>query len=103
MSRYKEIVITPRELRDNKVLYKRVVFEKKINFLLSGRIVNENRVPIVGAIIAIIQIKKINCEIIEEQYGYLITSGEGRYCTVLPCNCNIDYRLEVYEPMIRCK
>ena len=99
---YKELFISPKELKNCAVLKKKIIIKKTKKVLLTGKLLDEFRHPIVEAIILI---KQIDNNFIPEKIiecGYLITNSYGEYAALLPCSNNLDYILDVYEPMVKC-
>lgn len=102
MDGYKEILISPLELKSCSTLEKKIVIQKTTDILLTGKIVDTFNHPIAKAIISIKQINNCWYPPLIKDYGYLITNANGEYAVLLPCSCEIDYMLDVYQPMIKC-
>lgn len=102
MDGYTEILISPMELKRCSTLEKKIVIQKQTDILLTGKVVDTFNNPIANAIISVKQIDNSWCSPLSENYGYLITNANGDYAVLLPCSCEIDYMLDVYQPMIKC-
>lgn len=102
MDGYKEILISPMELKKCSILEKKIVMQKATDILLTGKVVDNFNNPIAKAIISIKQINNSCYPPLIKDYGYLITNINGEYAVLLPCSCKIDYMLDVYQPMINC-
>lgn len=102
MGLYKELFISPKELKNCSILKKKIVIKKTKKVLVTGKLLDQFRHPIVEAIISV---KQIDNNFIPERIvecGYLVTNKDGEYATLLPCSNNLDYILDVYEPIIKC-
>lgn len=98
----KEILISPKELNRCSVLKKKIIIKKSTEVLITGKIVDKNNNPISKAIVSIKQINNSYYSSGIKEYGYLTTNEEGEYAVLLPCSCNFDYVLDVYEPIVKC-
>ncbi|AOR23413.1 hypothetical protein BGI42_06535 [Clostridium taeniosporum] len=102
MSWHKEILISPKELKGCCVLNKKIIIKKTMEVLITGKIVNQYGDPLSKAVVYITQVDNSYYSPGIKEYGYLITNEQGEYAMVVPCNSNLDYVLEVYEPIVRC-
>lgn len=101
MKSYAEIIITPRELQSCKILNKRIVIERRDNVLIEGRILDSMLKPVKGAVIVI---KSIDCNYNPpkiSEFGYIITNVYGAYAINLQKIHNVNYKLYIYEPIIK--
>lgn len=97
----KELFIGPKELKNRAILKKEILIKKTRKVLVTGKLVDQYKHPIVEAIILV---KQINNNFIPEkmiEFGYLITNIDGEYATLLPCSSNVNYMLDVYEPITK--
>ena len=103
MKSYAEIIITPQELRLCNLLYKKIVIEKEKYILIKGRVLDSKHRPVQGAVIVVKSIyynyipPKIN------EVGYVITNIYGEYAINLKKIYNVNYKLDMYEPLIKNK
>lgn len=82
---------------------KKVVLEKKIKFLISGKIVDSNNRRVSGALI---KIEKIDYSVYPYKVsveGYVMSNVNGHYIALVDKQSRVDYRLTVYQPMIKAK
>ncbi len=103
MGWYKEILISPKELKNCSVLKKRIIIKKTTEVLITGKIVDQCNNSIAKAIISIKQVDNNYCPPKIREFGYLTTNICGEYAALLPCSCKLDYILDVYEPIVKCK
>lgn len=80
---------------------KKVVLERKVKFLISGKIVDSNNRRVSGALIKIEKIDyRFNpCKISIE--GYVMSNISGHYIALVDKQSRVDYKLTVYNPMIK--
>lgn len=100
MGSYKEILITPHDLKYSNILEKRIILKKENAVLLQGQVLNNQNKPIKNALILI---SELNISIFPTQIvstAYLFTNKNGEYATVLKADKYIDYKLEIFEPLI---
>lgn len=98
---YSEIFISPRELKRTCILNKKIIVSKKSNVLLTGKIVDEYNNPIIDAVIVIEKINSIDYEQCMDEICYSKTNDNGEYAIVLECSPSINYKLQVYRPIIK--
>ncbi|GAA0076330.1 hypothetical protein UT300005_07080 [Clostridium sp. CTA-5] len=101
MSSYKEILISPMELKNSTILNKRIIIKKSTDVLVMGTVLDRLKSPIVNAVISIKEINNRYYPPLINSYGYIITNTNGEYAVLLPSNYKIDYILDVYEPIIK--
>lgn len=101
MTVYKEIVITPKELKTSKFIEKTVILCKKEEVLLTGKLFGENKKIIVNAVIVVIEISCYKNKVLEREVGYTTTNCRGEYAILLEKNYNTEYKLKVFEPLIK--
>lgn len=75
--------------------------KRKIPVILSGKVVDLNGNSIAGVII---EVKKLDynytpCKITD--LCYTISKEDGAYCICLQKQCNVDYKLCMFPPLIR--
>ncbi|MBW6409477.1 hypothetical protein [Clostridium weizhouense] len=100
MSSYKEILISPSELKRCNIINKKIIMNKSTDILLIGKVVDQFKKPIINAVIVIREINNNDYPPLIKEFGYLITNIYGEYSVLLPLNPKIDYILDVYQPMI---
>lgn len=101
MKSYAEIILTPRELQSCRILNKKIVLERKDTILIEGKILDSKYNPIEGAVIII---KSIDCNYNPpkiNEFGYVITNSCGAYAINIEKIHNVNYKLCVYEPIIK--
>lgn len=101
MKSYAEIIITPRQLRLCKILNKRIVIKRRDNILIEGKVLDSKFNAVEGAVIII---KSIDCNYDPpkiREVGYVITNVCGAYAINLKKVHNVNYKLYIYEPIIK--
>lgn len=101
MKSYAEIIITPQELRLYKILYKRIVVEKEKSIVIQGKVLDSKHNPVQRAVIVV---KRIYFNYVPpkiDEVGYVITNINGEYAIHLEKIHNVNYKLDIYEPMIK--
>lgn len=102
MATFKEILISPMDLKRSSQIDEKIIMKKSREVLLVGKLVDDCNSPVVKAIISIKQIDNSCYPPQIRNYGYLITNQNGEYAVMLPCSREIDYMLDAYQPMVRC-
>lgn len=99
MKYFAEMIITPRELRDCKILQKNIMLQRTHDVLITGTLLNIECEPIQDAVIVI---NRINCsdQVCKQNLGYAITNQKGQFAIVIEKRDDINYQLDIYEPMI---
>lgn len=103
MKSYAEIIITPQELRLFEILHKKIVIGKEKCILIKGRVLDSKHRPVQGAVIVV---RSIYCSYIPpkiNEVGYAITNIHGAYAINLKKIYNVNYKLDIYEPLIKNK
>lgn len=101
MKSYAEIIITPKELQSSKILNKKIVVKRRKNVLIEGRVLDKKLNPVKGAVIVV---KKINFNYDPPkitEVGYVTSNIHGIYAIILEKIYNVNYKLDIYEPIIK--
>lgn len=95
----KEIVITPKELRESKIIYKKICLEKTLYSVILGKATYENMNPMKDAVV-MLYTKNIskNCSCMN-YLGYTKTDFNGVFVISIEIFENVDYIIEIYEPL----
>lgn len=99
MKYFSEIIITPKELSECKIVEKSITLQRQEDVLITGTVLNRECEPIQKAVIVVTQIRYQD-HILKKKLGYVITNQKGKFAIVLEKNNAIDYRLDIYEPMM---
>lgn len=97
MSYYTEVIVTPNDLVNKTILKTNVLIKRSNEVLLTGTVYSAQGERIHGAVIEITEIYRKNKRVIK---GYVITNQNGEFAIVVEKNDYINYRLDIYEPLI---
>ncbi|MBU3160087.1 hypothetical protein KPL37_10010 [Clostridium frigoris] len=75
--------------------------DKKVQAILSGKVVDLNGKSIVGAIIGVEKLDYNYTPCRTTDLGYTISKCNGAYCICLPKRCGVDYKLCIWPPLLR--
>ncbi|MEJ8552897.1 hypothetical protein [Tepidibacter sp. Z1-5] len=95
----KEIILTPQELRQNKVIYKKICFEKPESAVIIGKVTDENRKPIAYAAVMVYIKNMAGYGSTMDYLGYTKTDLNGVFIIFIKSVECVDYIIAVYEPL----
>ncbi|WP_326511998.1 hypothetical protein [Clostridium intestinale] len=92
-------ILTPEDLKDEKVIYKNICIPASEKSLILGTITNYDSTPVEN--VAIIVYKQFITGGIShrELMGFTETDKNGSFAVLVEKNDNISYSLEVYRPL----
>jgi ABC-type uncharacterized transport system ATPase subunit len=97
---YREIILTPKELQNRKVIQKKIILNKYERIVLTGTILDTQCMPVENAVIVIREVIEASGIRNIEAVGYAITNREGAFAILLEKSDYTDYLLDVYEPIL---
>jgi protocatechuate 3,4-dioxygenase beta subunit len=97
---YREIILTPKELQNRKVIQKKIILNKYERIVLTGTILDTQCMPVENAVIVIREVIEASGIRNIETVGYAITNQEGEFAIILEKSDYKDYLLDVYEPIL---
>ncbi|MDF2877814.1 MAG: hypothetical protein K0S30_910 [Clostridia bacterium] len=100
MNGYREIVITPQELQNRKVIQKKIILNKYERIVLTGTILDTQCMPVENAVIVIREVIEASGIRNTENVGYAVTNQKGEFAILLEKSDYRDYLLDVYEPIL---
>ncbi|WP_083258990.1 hypothetical protein [Cellulosilyticum sp. I15G10I2] len=101
MKAYAEILITPRELRNCTTLQKNIILQRDNDVLITGCVLDAQCEPISGAVVVIRQISHTHQVPKEKELGYTLSNQEGKFALLVVRDDTINYRLDIYEPIMK--
>lgn len=97
MSCYTEIILTPKDFKNRKMIETAIAVERFEEVLLTGTIYNFRCEALEGAVVEITEIYPGNRK---RKLGYVITNQFGEFAVTVLKNKYINYQLDIYEPFM---
>ncbi|RKD35221.1 peptidase associated/transthyretin-like domain-containing protein [Lacrimispora algidixylanolytica] len=98
MSGYTELIIPPGKFNNCNVAQVVISMEAFCEVLLTGTVFNTRGEAIEGAVV---RITAVNSLWQRKILGYVVTNQFGEFAVTVEKNSNIDYQLDIYEPILR--
>lgn len=96
MSSYTELIIEPKNFNDQNIAQAAITLESSFEVLLTGTVFNSRNEALEGAVVTITEVAPWG----EKDLGYVITNQYGEFAIVAEKNSEIDYRFDIYEPVL---
>ncbi|MGC6175015.1 hypothetical protein [Lacrimispora sp. 38-1] len=96
MSSYTELIIEPKNFNDQNIAQAAITLESSFEVLLTGTVFNSRCETLEGAVVMITAAAPWG----EKDLGYVITNQYGEFAIVAEKNSEIDYRFDIYEPVL---
>lgn len=97
MSGYTELIIPPGKFNNCNVAQVVISMEASCEVLLTGTVYNTRGEAMEGAVV---RITAVNSLWQRTLLGYVTTNQFGEFAVVVEKNSNIDYQLDIYEPIL---
>ncbi len=97
MSGYTELIIPPGKFNNCNVAQVVISMEASCEVLLTGTVFNTRGEAMEGAVV---RITAVNSLWQRTLLGYVTTNQFGEFAVVVEKNSNIDYQLDIYEPIL---
>ena len=98
MSGYTELIIPPGKFNNCNVAQVVISMEASCEVLLTGTVYNTRGEAMEGAVV---RITAVNSLWQRTLLGYVTTNQFGEFAVVVEKNSNIDYQLDIYEPILK--
>ena len=96
MSCYTELLITPKNFNNRNVAQAVITMECFPEVLLTGTVFNNRCEALEGAVVRIIAVDSL----VKKDLGYVMTNQFGEFAIVVEKNPQINYRFDIYEPVL---
>lgn len=96
MSSYTELIIGPKNFNDRNIAQAAITLDSSFEVLLTGTVFNSSREALEGAVVMITAEAPWG----EKDLGYVITNHFGEFAIVAEKDSEIDYRFDIYEPVL---
>ncbi|MHC1747909.1 MAG: hypothetical protein AB9856_05885 [Cellulosilyticaceae bacterium] len=96
-----EIVITPDDLAECKVIRKKITLKNWQQKIICGTLFDCNCRPIPNAIIEVIKVEYTYENTKVSKVGYVTTNGMGEFAILIDVKNTIDYKLNIYRPILK--
>nr|WP_314459067.1 hypothetical protein [uncultured Clostridium sp.] len=96
MSSYTELMIGPKNFNDQNAAQAAITVDSSYEVLLTGTVFNSRRKALEGAVVMITASAPWG----EKDLGYVITNQFGKFAIVAEKDSEIDYRFDIYEPVL---
>jgi hypothetical protein len=97
LSGYTELIIPPGKFNNCNVAQVVISMEASCEVLLTGTVYNTRGEAMEGAVV---KITAVNSLWQRTLLGYVTTNQFGEFAVVVEKNSNIDYQLDIYEPIL---
>jgi hypothetical protein len=97
LSGYTELIIPPGKFNNCNVAQVVISMEASCEVLLTGTVYNTRGEAMEGAVV---RITAVNSLWQRTLLGYVTTNQFGEFAVVVEKNSNIDYQLDIYEPIL---
>jgi hypothetical protein len=97
LSGYTELIIPPGKFNNCNVAQVVISMEAYCEVLLTGTVYNTRGEAMEGAVV---RITAVNSLWQRTLLGYVTTNQFGEFAVVVEKNSNIDYQLDIYEPIL---
>lgn len=87
-------------MQNCKIIQKNIILQRINEVLITGTVLNRQCEPLREAIIAVVRINYSEHIPKEKTLGYIMTNQNGKFAITIKKQDNINYRLDVYEPMM---
>ena len=96
MSSYGELMIGPKDFNNQNIAQAAITLESSFEVLLTGTVFNSRCEAVEGAVVMITAASPCG----EKDLGYVITNQFGEFAIVAEKDSEIDYRFDIYEPVL---
>ena len=96
MSSYTELMIGPEDFNNQNIAQAAITLESSFEILLTGTVFNSRNETLEGAVVIITAAGPWG----EKDLGYVITNQYGEFAIVAEKDSEIDYRFDIYEPVL---
>jgi uncharacterized protein YjaG (DUF416 family) len=97
LSGYSELIIPPGKFDNHDVAQAVITLEASCEVLLSGTVFNTRCEALEGAVVRITTVNPLKKT---RLLGYVITNQFGEFAVAVEKNPQIDYQLDIYEPLL---